>query len=222
MINRLNYTATLRFSPSIRLLNTSAQSIVRNNTLNFSNNNNNTISQSEQPVQPKRWSRHVIGNSTTPTPTPTPTPSPISTTPTTTPTPLANTTTTTTTSTTPPTTKKRKRRTLKPLRAPITLTETAKSHLRALSKGPNPKLIRISVRNRGCSGLTYHLEYVDKPEKFDEIVQDGDIKVVIDSKALFSIIGSEMDWIDNKLSSKFVFKNPNSKGTCGCGESFMV
>lgn len=70
--------------------------------------------------------------------------------------------------------------------------------------------------------MTYHLEYVDKPEKFDEIVEQDDIKVVIDSKALFSIIGSEMDWVDNKLSSKFVFKNPNSKGTCGCGESFMV
>lgn len=118
--------------------------------------------------------------------------------------------------------KRRKRRTLKPLKAPITLTENAKAHLRALSMGPNPKLIRISVRNRGCSGLTYHLEYVGKPEKFDEIVEQDDIKVVIDSKALFSIIGSEMDWVDNKLSSKFVFKNPNSKGTCGCGESFMV
>lgn len=118
--------------------------------------------------------------------------------------------------------KRRKRRTLKPLKAPITLTENAKSHLRALSSGPDPKLIRISVRNRGCSGLTYHLEYVNMPEKFDEIVVQDDIKIIIDSKALFSIIGSEMDWVDNKLSSKFVFKNPNSKGTCGCGESFMV
>lgn len=117
---------------------------------------------------------------------------------------------------------KRKRRALKPLRAPIVLTETAMDHLRALNKGPEPKLIRISVRNRGCSGLSYQLEYVDKPEKFDEIVEQGDVKVVIDSKALFSVIGSEMDWVDTKLSSKFVFKNPNSKGTCGCGESFMV
>lgn len=118
--------------------------------------------------------------------------------------------------------KTRKRRTLKPLKAPITLTENAKVHLRALNDGPEPKLIRISVKNRGCSGLTYHLEYIDKPDKFDEIVEQDGIKVVIDSKALFSIIGSEMDWVDNKLSSKFVFKNPNSKGTCGCGESFMV
>lgn len=83
-------------------------------------------------------------------------------------------------------------------------------------------MIRIGVRNRGCSGLTYHLEYVDKPQQFDEeILQDG-VKVLIDSKALFSIIGSEMDWVDDKLSTRFVFRNPNVKGECGCGESFMV
>ena len=95
-------------------------------------------------------------------------------------------------------------------------------HLRALLNQPEPKLIRIGVRNRGCSGLTYNLEYVDKPGKFDELVEQDGVKVLIDSKALFSIVGSEMDWLDDKLSSKFIFKNPNSKGTCGCGESFMV
>lgn len=96
------------------------------------------------------------------------------------------------------------------------------SHLAQLLNQPEPKLIRIGVKNRGCSGLTYNLEYVDKPGKFDEeVVQDG-VKVLIDSKALFSIIGSEMDWVDDKLSSRFVFHNPNSKGQCGCGESFMV
>lgn len=83
-------------------------------------------------------------------------------------------------------------------------------------------MIRIGVRNRGCSGLTYNLEYISEPNKFDEVVEQDGVKVVIDSKALFSIVGSEMDWIDDKLSSRFVFKNPNSKGTCGCGESFMV
>jgi iron-sulfur cluster assembly protein len=114
------------------------------------------------------------------------------------------------------------RRILKPLKAAITLTPTAVEHLKGLLDSPTPKLIRIGVRNRGCSGLTYHLEYVDKPGKFDEeVVQDG-VKVLIDSKALFSIIGSEMDWIDDKLTSRFIFHNPNSKGECGCGESFMV
>ncbi|KAF5103059.1 hypothetical protein D0Z00_000037 [Geotrichum galactomycetum] len=114
------------------------------------------------------------------------------------------------------------RRKLRPRKAAIQLTPTAVSHLAQLLNQPEPKLIRIGVKNRGCSGLTYNLEYVDKPGKFDEeVLQDG-VKVLIDSKALFSIIGSEMDWVDDKLSSRFVFHNPNSKGQCGCGESFMV
>jgi len=83
-------------------------------------------------------------------------------------------------------------------------------------------MIRIGVKNKGCSGLAYHLEYVDGPGKLDEeVVQDG-VKVLVDSKALFSIIGSEMDWEEGKLSAKFVFRNPNIKEQCGCGESFSV
>lgn len=71
--------------------------------------------------------------------------------------------------------------------------------LRALLKGPTPQLIRIGVRNKGCAGLSYHLEYVDKPGKFDEIVEQDGVRVLIDSKALFSIIGSEMDWKEDAL-----------------------
>lgn len=74
---------------------------------------------------------------------------------------------------------------------------------------PEPKFIRVGTKNRGCSGLVYHLEYVDKPDKFDEIVEHDGVKVLIDSKALFSIIGSEMDWQEDKLSKRFVFRNPN-------------
>ncbi|ODV78114.1 uncharacterized protein CANTADRAFT_27045 [Suhomyces tanzawaensis NRRL Y-17324] len=118
--------------------------------------------------------------------------------------------------------KPKKRRTLRPRKALITLTPNAVEHLRGLLNQPQPKLIRIGVQNRGCSGLTYNLEYVDAPGKFDELIEQDDVKVLIDSKALFSIVGSEMDWLDDKLSSRFIFKNPNSKGTCGCGESFMV
>lgn len=87
--------------------------------------------------------------------------------------------------------------------------------------------------------MAYHLEYVDKPGKFDEeVVQDG-VRVLIDSKALFSIIGSEMDWVTDRLSERFVFRNPNIsewpsspsyrcmltivvEEQCGCGESFNV
>ncbi|KAI0035253.1 hypothetical protein K488DRAFT_43644, partial [Vararia minispora EC-137] len=101
-------------------------------------------------------------------------------------------------------------------------TPTAAERLRALMKSPTPQLLRIGVRNKGCAGLSYHLEYVDKPAKFDEVVDQDGVRVVIDSKALFSIIGSEMDWKEDALSSKFVFNNPNITDACGCGESFTV
>ncbi|KAI5991439.1 hypothetical protein EDD15DRAFT_2275058 [Pisolithus albus] len=87
---------------------------------------------------------------------------------------------------------------------------------------PTPRSIRIGVRNKGCAGLSYHLEYVDKPGKFDEVVEQDGVKVFVDSRALFSIIGSEMDWKEDALSAKFVFNNPNIKDACGCGESFTV
>ncbi|SCV00857.1 LANO_0F08922g1_1 [Lachancea nothofagi CBS 11611] len=117
---------------------------------------------------------------------------------------------------------KKQKRKLRPRKALISLTPNALKHLNMLLNQPEPKLIRIGVKNRGCSGLTYDLEFISTPGKFDEVVEQDGVKIIIDSKALFSIVGSEMDWIDDRLSSRFVFKNPNSKGTCGCGESFMV
>ena len=89
------------------------------------------------------------------------------------------------------------------------LTPGAVSQLRNLLSQPDPKLIKVGVRNRGCSGLAYHLEYVEKPGAFDEEVEQDGVKVLIDSKALFSIIGSEMDWVEDKLNQRFVFRNPN-------------
>lgn len=91
----------------------------------------------------------------------------------------------------------------------MSLTPSAVKQLRELLNQPEPKLIKVGVRNRGCSGLAYHLEYVDKPGKFDEEVEQDGVKVVVDSKALFSIIGSEMDWVEDKLNQRFVFRNPN-------------
>jgi len=116
----------------------------------------------------------------------------------------------------------RPRPTIRSTKAALTLTPTAVLRLRNLLSSPTPQLIRIGVRNKGCAGLSYHLDYVDKPGKFDEVVSQDGVRVLIDSKALFSIIGSEMDWKEDALSSKFVFKNPNIKDACGCGESFNV
>ncbi|KAI2601814.1 hypothetical protein GGR54DRAFT_626816 [Hypoxylon sp. NC1633] len=114
------------------------------------------------------------------------------------------------------------KRKLRPRKAALKLTPSAVDHLRNLLNQPIPKLIKVGVRNRGCSGLSYHLDYVDKPGAFDEEVEQDGVKVLIDSKALFSIIGSEMDWVEDKLSQRFIFRNPNIKEECGCGESFMV
>ena len=110
-------------------------------------------------------------------------------------------------------------------KAAMTLTPKAVEHIRALrDNASGPKLIRVGVRNKGCAGMSYHLEYIDPSEagRFDERVKQDGVEVLIDSRALFSIIGSEMDWKEDKLSAKFVFNNPNVKDACGCGESFMT
>lgn len=117
---------------------------------------------------------------------------------------------------------KPRRSKLKARKAAMSITPSAIVHLKELLDQPEPKMIRVGVKNRGCSGLAYHLEYVEKPGAFDEVVEQEGVKVLVDSKALFSIIGSQMDWQEDKLSTRFVFKNPNIKEQCGCGESFMV
>lgn len=111
------------------------------------------------------------------------------------------------TSTSPPKTFRKSR--LRPRKAAMTLTPIAITQLRNLLSQPSPKMIRVGVKNRGCSGLAYHLEYVDQPGQFDEVVEQDGVRVLIDSKALFSIIGSEMDWVEDKLNQRFVFRNPN-------------
>lgn len=117
------------------------------------------------------------------------------------------------------------RRPLRPLRArkaAMTLSPSAVTELRRLLDQPTPKLIKVGVKQKGCSGLTYDLEYVDAPGKMDEVVEQDGVKLVVDSRALMSVIGSEMHWEEDLLSKKFVFRNPNIKQACGCGESFMV
>ncbi|MCJ1309060.1 Iron-sulfur assembly protein 1 [Agyrium rufum] len=101
------------------------------------------------------------------------------------------------------------KRKLRARKAAMNLTPTAIAQLQRLLDQPEPKLIRVGVKNRGCSGLAYHLEYVERPGAFDESVEQEGVKVLIDSKALFSIIGSEMDWVDDKLNQRFIFRNPN-------------
>lgn len=79
--------------------------------------------------------------------------------------------------------------------------------LKALQTGPNPRMIRVGVKNKGCAGMSYALDYVDKADKWDEVVDQDGVAVVIDSKALFSVIGSEMDWEEGRVESRFVFNS---------------
>jgi iron-sulfur cluster assembly protein len=108
--------------------------------------------------------------------------------------------------------------------APLSLTPAATERVKALlgSRGKPSAGIRIGVRTRGCSGLTYTIEFADEKGPMDEVVQSDGVTVLIDPKATLFILGSEMDFVDEKLQSGFVFRNPNEKGRCGCGESFQV
>lgn len=112
---------------------------------------------------------------------------------------------------------------LTPQRSAVVLTQAAVARVKALmEEQPDMVGLKVGVKTRGCNGQSYTLEYVPEKGKDDEeVVQDG-LKIFIERKALMHVIGTEMDFVEETLSSGFVFNNPNIKGTCGCGESFNV
>jgi iron-sulfur cluster assembly protein len=106
----------------------------------------------------------------------------------------------------------------------INITDTAAEQIKNLiSNHEKPVLgIRISIKSGGCSGLSYSFEYAYEQKPTDEIVEDKGISIFIEQKAVIYLLGTTLDYIDQKVRSGFVFINPNEKGRCGCGSSFHV
>jgi iron-sulfur cluster assembly protein len=105
----------------------------------------------------------------------------------------------------------------------LVLTSAAINQVKNLIKNQENVIgLKIGVKTRGCNGQSYTLQYVKERDKGDEVVDQDGLKIFIDRKALMHVLGTEMDYVEEKLSSGFVFSNPNIKGTCGCGESFSI
>jgi iron-sulfur cluster assembly accessory protein len=106
----------------------------------------------------------------------------------------------------------------------ITLTDAAAERVRQLMARADQgvKGLRVGISTRGCSGMSYVVEYAEAPRQFEEVIEDKGVRIFIDPAATMFLIGSEMDYQEDKFQSGFTFSNPNEKGRCGCGESFHV
>ena len=104
------------------------------------------------------------------------------------------------------------------------LTEAAADRIKAvMARADKPVAgVRVGVKNGGCAGMEYTMEYADAVKPTDEVVEDKGVKLLIDPKAVLFLLGTEMDFKTEKLSAQFVFNNPNQTSACGCGESVQL
>ena len=104
------------------------------------------------------------------------------------------------------------------------LTDAAADRIKAIMANADKPFVgvRVGVKNGGCAGMAYTMEYAESAAKFDEVVEDKGVKLLIDPKAVLFLLGTEMDFKVDKLSSTFVFNNPNQTSACGCGESVQL
>ncbi len=106
----------------------------------------------------------------------------------------------------------------------ISLTDAAAEHVRTLMAQADHEVsgLRVGVKNGGCAGMEYTMDYVEEADPGDDVVEDKDVRIYIDPKAVLFLLGTEMDYQESTLSSGFVFNNPNQTSACGCGESVEI
>jgi len=104
------------------------------------------------------------------------------------------------------------------------LSDAAASRIREIvANTPRPIVgVRVGVKNGGCAGMSYTMDYAERVEPNDEVIEDKGVRLLIDPKAVLFLLGTEMDYRVDKLSAQFVFNNPNQTSACGCGESVAL
>ena len=104
------------------------------------------------------------------------------------------------------------------------LTDAAADRIKAvMAKTDRPiAAVRVGVKNGGCAGMSYFMEYAEKIDPLDEVIEDKGVRILVDPKAVMFLLGTEMDYKIDKLSAQFVFNNPNQTSACGCGESVAL
>ena len=104
------------------------------------------------------------------------------------------------------------------------LTEAAASRVKELSARADSEIVglRVGIKNGGCAGQSYTVEYAHEVRPTDEVVEDKGVKVLVDPKAVLFLLGTEMDYKTDKMQAQFVFNNPNQISACGCGESVQL
>lgn len=107
---------------------------------------------------------------------------------------------------------------------PITITERAADRVKKLmARADQPVIgLRVGIKKTGCSGLSYKMEYATEVRKFEEVLEDKGVTILIEPTASMFLLGTQMDYVEEDLGSRFVFNNPNEIDRCGCGESFRV
>ena len=104
----------------------------------------------------------------------------------------------------------------------VTLTDAAAARVKEILSERERGFLRVGVKNGGCAGMEYEMDYVSEVAALDELVEDKDVQIVVDAKAVLFILGSVIDYETTLMHSKFVFKNPNQTDACGCGISVTI